>query len=54
MRNIASSVPGTAESGGKKSLKERAISELEEYAVIAAYLWLLFALFGLHKQLVQG
>jgi hypothetical protein len=35
-------------------LKERAISELEEYAVITAYLWLLFALFSLHKQLVQG
>jgi hypothetical protein len=54
MRNIASSVPGTAESGGKKSLKERAISELEEYAVITAYVWLLFALFSVHKQLVQG
>jgi hypothetical protein len=50
MQNIAS----TAEGGGKKSLKERALSELEEYAVITAYLWLLFALFGLHKQLVQG
>jgi hypothetical protein len=33
-----------ARSGGKKSLKERAVSELEKYAVIAAYVWLLFAL----------
>lgn len=43
-----------AAAGGKKSLKERAVSELEKFAVIAVYLWLLFALFGLHKQLVQG
>jgi hypothetical protein len=48
------SLANTTEGGGKKSLKERALSELEEYAVITAYLWLLFALFGLHKQLVQG
>ena len=54
MRNIASSAPGTAESGRKKSLKERAVSELEKYAVIAAYVWFLFALFNMHKQLVQG
>jgi hypothetical protein len=50
MQNVAH----TAEGAEKKSLKERAVSELEEYAVITAYLWLLFALFGLHKQLVQG
>jgi hypothetical protein len=43
-----------AEGGRKKRLKERAVSELEEYAVITAYLWLLFALFSLHTQLVQG
>ena len=47
-------VANTAEGGGSKSLKERAVSELEEYAVITVYLWLLFALFSLHKQLVQG
>jgi hypothetical protein len=35
-------------------LKERAVSELEKYAVITAYLWVLFALFGLHRELVQG
>jgi hypothetical protein len=40
--------------GGKKSLKERAVTELEKFAVIAVYLWLLFALFGLHRQLLQG
>jgi hypothetical protein len=39
---------------GKRSLKERAVSEIEKYAVISAYLWVLFALFGLHKELVQG
>jgi len=50
MQNVAN----TAEEGGKKGLKERAVSELEEYAVITAYLWLLFALFSLHKELVQG
>ena len=35
-------------------MEERAISELKEYAVITVYLWLLFALFSLHKELVQG
>jgi hypothetical protein len=54
MQNVANAAPGTIETGGKKSLKERAVSELEKYAVIAVYLWLLFALFSLHKQLVQG
>jgi hypothetical protein len=34
MRNVGN----TAEGGGSKSFKERVISELEEYAVIAAYL----------------
>jgi len=42
--------PEMAEAGGKKSLKERAVSELEKYAVISAYLWVLFALFSLHKR----
>jgi hypothetical protein len=54
MQNVANTVSGTAAAGGKKSLKERAVGELERYAVITVYLWLLFALFGLHKQLVQG
>jgi hypothetical protein len=45
---------GMAEARDKKSLKERAFGELEKYAVITAYLWLMFALFSLHKQLVQG
>ena len=52
MENVANTPPGTA--GRKKSLKERAFGELEKYAVIIVYLWLLFALFSLHKQLVQG
>jgi hypothetical protein len=52
MQNIAN-VPGTAESG-RKSLKERAVGELEKYAIITVYLWLLFALFSLHtRQVLQ-
>jgi hypothetical protein len=39
---------------GKKSLKARALGELEKYVVISIYLWLLFALFSLHRQLVLG
>jgi hypothetical protein len=54
MQDVANTVGQAAEAGGKKSLKERAVSELEKYAVISAYLWVLFALFGLHKQLLQG
>ena len=54
MPNAANTSPGTTEPAGKKSLKDRAVTELEKYAVIAAYLWVLFALFGLHRQLVQG
>jgi hypothetical protein len=54
MQNVANTAPGAAEAGGKKSLKDRAVSELERYAVISAYLWVLFALFGLHRQLLQG
>ena len=54
MQNVPNTPPGVAETGAKKSLKERAVSELERYAIITVYLWLLFALFSLHKQLVQG
>ena len=54
MQNVANAAPGTIETGGKKSLKERALGELEKYAVIAVYLWLLFALFGLHNQWSKG
>jgi hypothetical protein len=54
MQNVGNAAPGTVEAGSKKSLKERALSELEKYAVITVYLWLLFALFSLHRQLVQG
>src|SRR5215471_18463654 len=53
MENVAEA-QGTAEAREKKSLKERAFGELEKYAVITVYLWLLFALFSLHKQLIQG
>ena len=54
MQDVANTAAQAAEAGGKKSLKERAVSELEKYAVISAYLWVLFALFGLHRQLLQG
>ena len=54
MQNVANTAPATAEVGAKKSLTERAVGELEKYAIITVYLWLLFALFGLHKQLVLG
>jgi hypothetical protein len=53
MPNVANTAADPAEADGKKSLEERAVGELKEYAVITAYLWLLFALFSLHKELVQ-
>ena len=52
MQNVANSSPGATAAGGKKGLKERAVSELEKYAVITVYLWLLFALFGLYRRQV--
>ena len=54
MRNVANATPGSAQAGNKKSFKERARGEFEKYVIITVYLWLLFALFSLHKQLVQG
>jgi hypothetical protein len=54
MQNVTSIAAGAAGPDGRKSLKEHAVSLLKRYAVISAYLWLLFALFSLHKQLVQG
>jgi hypothetical protein len=54
MQDVANAAARVAEAGGKKNLKERAVSELEKYAIISAYLWILFALFGLHKQFLQG
>lgn len=49
MDNIANPAAGASEPGGKESLKQRAVHELERYAIITAYLWLLFALFGLYR-----
>ena len=54
MQKVANTASAKAEAVGKQSLKQRAASELEKYAIITVYLWLLFALFSLHKQLVQG
>ena len=48
MQNAGDAAPGATESAGK-SLKDRAVGELEKYAVITAYLWLLFALFSLYR-----
>lgn len=52
-KSAANMIPGAAKAE-RKSLKQRAVSELEKYAVISLYLWVLFALFGLHRQLLQG
>lgn len=52
MQNIPNAVPGADEPEGKKSLKERAVNELQKYAVITVYLWFLFALFGLYRRQV--
>jgi hypothetical protein len=54
MQNVANQASGAAKPGGKKSLTERAVSEFEKYAIISVYLWVLFALFSLHRQLLQG
>jgi hypothetical protein len=53
MRNAANTAPEKGEAR-KRNLKERAVGELEKYAVIVVYLWLLFALFSLHtRQVLQ-
>jgi hypothetical protein len=54
MGNVTGSAPEAAGAGGKKSLKERAIGELEKFVVIAVYLFILLAVFSLHRQLLQG
>ena len=54
MQNVANATSGSAEAGDRKSLKEHARGELEKYVIMTVYLWLLFALFSLHRQLVQG
>jgi hypothetical protein len=54
MQKLTNTSPEAAQPNGKRSLKDRAVSEIEKYAVISAYLWVLFALFGLHRELVQG
>jgi hypothetical protein len=53
MLNVATTGPEAAE-GRKKNFRDRALSELEKYAIIIVYLWLLFALFSLHtRQVLQ-
>ena len=46
MQSVENAAPETVEADSKKSLKERALSDLEKYVVITAYLWVLFALFS--------
>lgn len=36
----------------KPALKDRALDELRHYVIITLYLWLLFAVFSLHKRIV--
>ncbi len=48
MQNAATTAPGAK----KASLKERAIHELKEYAVITLYLWVLFVLFATYKRML--
>ena len=38
--------------GGKSKLKARAIDGVKKFAIITLYLWVLFALFSLHKTLI--
>ena len=54
MQNVAKTTARAVGTGGKKSLKERAVSELEKYAIISVYLCVLFTLLSLHRQLLQG
>ena len=49
MQNAANTAPEKGEAR-KRNLRERAVGELEKYATITVYLWLLFALFSLHTR----
>jgi hypothetical protein len=51
MQNAANTAPEKGEAR-KRNLRERAVGELEKYATITVYLWLLFALFSLHTRQV--
>jgi hypothetical protein len=52
MQEVASTRRGDGSAAGKESLKHRAVGELRRYAIITAYLWVLFALFGLYRRLL--
>jgi len=59
MGNIPAQTPGTATAGTeagpvkqKGHLKERAIDSTKKFLIMTAYLWALFAVFGLHKTFV--
>lgn len=41
-----------APDAGKPTLKQKAMSEMRRFAVMASYLWVLFALFSLHQSIV--
>ena len=55
MQNAAKTAPETSEAaaGAKKaSLKDRALHELKEFAIITLYLWVLFVLFATYKRML--
>jgi hypothetical protein len=54
MQNVADTPSSAAGADGKKGLKERAIGEFERFIVITLYLWVIFAVFALHRQLLLG
>jgi hypothetical protein len=53
MQNVTGAV---SEGGGaapeKHSLKDRALDELRQYAIITLYLWVLFAVFSLYRRMI--
>lgn len=54
MQNAAKTPPETGGAPGAKktSLKQRALHELKEYAIITLYLWVLFVLFASYKRML--
>src|ERR1700727_3708344 len=53
MENATNTAPEKGEAR-KRNLRERAVGELEKYAIITVYLWLLLSLFSLHtRQVLQ-
>jgi hypothetical protein len=49
MHNEANAAAGAAQHSRTEGLTKRLVTELEKFVFITLYLWLLFALFALHK-----